>query len=263
MQQYRNPCAVQPGGSSGYPSAAEIAEAIVSRLSGVTLVVGQPQIKGRSVYLLNAQGRNGRSTEKLDMRQFNAAHIDVFVSGATPSASVLVNGSNEAGGTYNLLPDPNAAQRAVVENLSFDVACGAAWLEVEIADISGTFGAGTGYTVLVTPYVAPVSEVAIGAVRAGKLRAGAYTYTTITCTNANTDYAAGAAAPAWANYIVVLPASNMAKVGFGAATTDAIGMPVAADSAVVIPIDRSGGGDDTVHAQSPTAGTVVYVGYLP
>lgn len=114
------------------------------------------EIKGAPlrIFGLTPRSANGLSDLALDCRLANAVHVEVYVSGATPSATITIEGASESGGNFQTLPDPNATQAAVATDDSFDVNVGSAWVRVRIASISGTFTAGQGYIVIVTPYVA-------------------------------------------------------------------------------------------------------------
>jgi len=105
--------------------------------------------------------------------------------------------------------------------------------------------------------------VAMSSVTAAKLQKGAQTHTAITCTLANTDYASETVIPAGTKYIQVW-AENAFKIAVDQATTSGlIGIPVPANNAITLPIVfGADGGDSKVHAQSPSAGTVVNIGYL-
>jgi len=83
------------------------------------------------------------------------------------------------------------------------------------------------------------------------------TRTSITATPANTDVAAAAAVPAGAVRALIYAATNDAIVAIEV-TTASVGLRLKADVVHEIMI-RAG---DTIHAQSPTAGTVVHISYL-
>lgn len=102
--------------------------------------------------------------------------------------------------------------------------------------------------------------VTIAAVTAAKLQLALQSRTTITCTNADTDYAAAAAIPEGTKYLVVWAAAAFI-VAVDTATSASTGIAVPANTVQTIPVSF-GGGDSKVHAQSPSAGTVVNVGYL-
>lgn len=102
--------------------------------------------------------------------------------------------------------------------------------------------------------------VTISAVTAAKLQQALQSRTSITCTNAGTDYAAAAAIPAGTKYLVVW-AQNAFIVAVDEATSASAGIAVPGNTVQTIPVSF-GSGDSKVHAQSATAGTVVNVGYL-
>ena len=97
----------------------------------------------------------------------------------------------------------------------------------------------------------------------GVLQHGYVTTTSVTCTLGTTDYAAGANVPAWARYLRIECASDCV-VAIGEATSATVGLRVKAgvteSSWPLSPLDVAGG--VAVHAQSPTAGAVVYLTYL-
>lgn len=80
----------------------------------------------------------------------------------------------------------------------------------------------------------------------------------ITCTLANTDYAALDVIPAGCARILVYAATYDAILGTIATTTAANGMYLHADTVYELRVTAG----DTLHAQSATAGTVVYISYL-
>ena len=97
----------------------------------------------------------------------------------------------------------------------------------------------------------------VSSVTAAALATGALTRESITCTLADTNYAATAAAPAWARY-VTLYALNDFVVAYGEATTATIGIRLAGGLQHTIPLSSVGA---SINVQSPSAGTVVRVGY--
>ena len=236
------------------------------------------RIKGDPVRLFSRQTANALSDSAVDLRQFNAAHVVVLVTGTTPSATVSLEGAEEEGGNYIALPGPNASQ-TVTANVAFDVMVGSAFAKVRIASISGTFASGQGYTVIVTPYRAGgqaniqvvaalptgtnvIGQVEISGVIAAKLQKGKQIRTTITCTSADTDYAAAAKMPAGTTYVWVYCVSA-ARVALGEATSATCGVDISAGNPVVFPVVVTGtAADDTVHAQSSTAAAVVMISYL-
>ncbi len=102
--------------------------------------------------------------------------------------------------------------------------------------------------------------VTVSAVTAAKLQKDAQTRTSITCTNADTDYGAAAVVPAGTKYIEVW-ASAAFIVAVDEATSATVGIKVPANTVRTIPI-TFGAGDSKVHAQSSSAGTAVDIAYL-
>lgn len=103
-----------------------------------------------------------------------------------------------------------------------------------------------------------INQVGVGQVTVGALQAGVVR-TSITCTNANTDYAAGAVIPA-GSVILGIYCQYDCIVGVDEATDATHGQSVAGglpqEVAVIF-----GAGDSKVHAQSPVAGAVVNIWY--
>lgn len=121
-------------------------------------------VKGLPVRLFENRSAAGLSDRAVDCRGANAILVSVFVTGDTPSADITVEGSDAEGGSYLQLPDPNASQTGVTASKTFDVVVGAAFVKVRLSNVSGTFGAGRGFTVIVTPYISPgQSNVTIAA----------------------------------------------------------------------------------------------------
>ena len=120
------------------------------------VVVGLPAtaLKGDPVWVLSRQTTNVLSDTAVYCGEHNAVHVEVFVNGTSPSATISVEGCAEQGGTYLALPAYSAKQSAVIADTAFDVPVGSAWVKVRVADISGTFGSGQGYSIRVTPYTA-------------------------------------------------------------------------------------------------------------
>lgn len=97
----------------------------------------------------------------------------------------------------------------------------------------------------------------IRAVTYGQLD-GAPSRETITCASADTDVAAGGAIPD-GTHVLAVSVTDLCFLAFGSVTDGTHGMPVSGDALLTI---RAGQGDNTLHAQSPTAGAKVYVSYL-
>ncbi len=151
---WKNPCASAPA-SGGYagPTAEQIAEAIVSRLAETDIRVKPAIIKGQPVVALANQSA-ARTSDSIDMRQFNAVYVQVFVTGTNPSGTLRVQGS--AYGAYQTLADANA-DKSITASTAYEVVVGSPQIRVELSSVSGTFAAGEGFTVIVTPFVSPGS----------------------------------------------------------------------------------------------------------
>jgi len=245
-------------------TALDALDEILSELKkGLAKLATLPIIKGEPTTLFDGRTYAGDSDSWADVRQFNAVHVEVLVDGTNPSATVAIIGSRASGGIYYPLPDPNST-KTITSNSSFDVVVGSHFVRARISSISGT---NASFTVTVTPYRMPSqpnvdATTSLASITAAKLAKDAQTVTSITCTNANTDYPASAVIPAGTKYIVVWGA-NLFKVAVDEATSAAVGVAVPANSPQTFPIVfGAADGDSKVHAQSPTGGTVVYVGYL-
>jgi hypothetical protein len=102
----------------------------------------------------------------------------------------------------------------------------------------------------------------IGAITAAKLAKGRQARTTITCTLADTDYAATNPIPGGTKYLSLYCASDF-RVAVDEATAAGVGPTVAGGQGVVWAVEFGAvGGDSKVHVQSATAGAVVEVVYL-
>lgn len=111
-------------------------------------------VKGDPVQVFQYQSRAAISDKAVDCRQYNAVSVEVQPTGTGPSATVRILGSSSEGGVFTLLPDPNAEQTITAATI-FDVVVGSAWVKVQLADITGSFVSGQGFTIVVTPYVSP------------------------------------------------------------------------------------------------------------
>lgn len=102
----------------------------------------------------------------------------------------------------------------------------------------------------------------LSTITAASIRA-TVTRTSITCTNANTDYAAAAVIPAGTKYMRITCASDCI-VTVDQVTDATHGIYVPAGTVEERPVVFGvGAGDSKVHAQSPTAGAVPQISYFP
>ncbi len=113
----------------------------------------QPVCKGSPTRCFVHESFAHLSDIPCDMRHFNAVHVDVLVTGATPSATLTIEGSDESGGQYRILPDGRATKASITADTSFDLPVGTAWGKPRLASITGTFGTGLGFTVILTPFL--------------------------------------------------------------------------------------------------------------
>lgn len=114
-----------------------------------------PGVKGEPVRVFSNQAAAMLADIAVDCRCANALNVEVRVSGSSPSATISVEGAPERGGNYLPLRDPEASRSGVAADTSFDVVVGTAWARIRLADVSGSFGYGRGFTVIATPYIAP------------------------------------------------------------------------------------------------------------
>ncbi|MGO8684483.1 MAG: hypothetical protein ACLQUT_07905 [Thermoleophilia bacterium] len=102
----------------------------------------------------------------------------------------------------------------------------------------------------------------IGGYTYAKLQKGCVPMTTITCTAANTDYAAGANVPAWATYVCVNCASAC-RVAIGEVTSATNGVNISAGAAPILALNLDNVAVGmAIHAQSAVAAAVVNLTYL-
>lgn len=117
----------------------------------ITTETRKLRIKGEPTRVFSAQGLNALSDVSVDCRGYNAVNVTVIVTGAGAQATLSLEGATEAGSSFAPLADPNASRR-ITQTTAFDCPVGTAWVKVRIADITGTFAYGVGFSVIVTPY---------------------------------------------------------------------------------------------------------------
>ncbi|MHB1132991.1 MAG: hypothetical protein ACYC4L_11440 [Chloroflexota bacterium] len=235
-------------------------------------VKGQPQTA-----LTNAH--ESKASDAIYLGEYNAVSVQIICIGTTPVGTITVQGAPSEGGNWNTLPDPQALQSGLSTGKIFDVLCGQAYLRISLSAVTGTYGAGQGWTVKVTPYMAPGQAivtatanqgaagaaawpVAVSAVTAAKLTKGGTPAEEVTCTLASTDYPAAAAMPAGTKYVVVCAVAAFI-VAMGEETSATIGVFVGPNSPTMFPVTVTGtAADDTPHCQSATAGAVVRFTYM-
>lgn len=130
-----------------------------ARVNGNGYVVIPPapapgNLKGEPVLVFQARRSAGLSDIAVDVGTANMLTIQVYVTGGSPSAVVSVEGGTEKASYYLPLADPNAS-KTVTQSVSFDVVCGARWAKIRLASVTGSYNDGEGFTIWVTPYVAP------------------------------------------------------------------------------------------------------------
>lgn len=165
-----------------------------------------PVVKGASVRMWDRpQATAVLSDKAVDCSLFNAASVEVIVTGMNPSATLTVKGASAQGGNFLALPDPNATQM-ITSNTIFDVVVGQQWLKVELSNISGTFGNGQGFMVIVTPYNSP-GQTRLN-VTVGTEPSGSGEYTTATSTTINVATTSTIALASNANRLYALFVNN-------------------------------------------------------
>jgi len=101
--------------------------------------------------LTNAQA--DAISEPVDMRKYNALLVQVFVSGTNATASVYVDGAASAGGLW--LPEPWPSNGFVANSsVARTLEVASRFCRIRLANVSGTFNKGEGFTIVVTPYIA-------------------------------------------------------------------------------------------------------------
>ncbi len=123
--------------------------------------VAQAVLKGEVNRLFVNQQFN-QSSDRVEMSQWNMLHVDVRVTGSSASATITIQG-DDGTGNYVALPDPLATKTAVGANVSYDVVVGTRYARVDISSISGSYTAGQGFTVIVTPFRSGAASQADGA----------------------------------------------------------------------------------------------------
>ncbi len=124
--------------------------ALMGKLNDALAKLRPQPCKGAPVRVFSNQTTNVLSDTSVDVRGYNAVHVQVIVSGATPSSVLSLEGVVGAGGLSILLP--NTTQSAITSATSFNAVVGSEFIKVRMASTSGTFGSGQGFTVIVTPY---------------------------------------------------------------------------------------------------------------
>ena len=125
---------------------------LLEKLDKLLAALEPRSYKGESVRVFSGQSVDALSDKVVDVWGYNAVCVLVLVSGTTPSAVFSIEGATSAGGVYVLLP--STTQAAITANAAFNATVGAEFIKVRLASISGTFGSGQGFIVIVIPYIA-------------------------------------------------------------------------------------------------------------
>lgn len=114
--------------------------------------------KGSPVMVFERQQLAALSSQGTATGQmYNAIEVQVLVSGTTPSATVRLLGGPTPGGPMLPLSDSESTQTGVTGNLLFNSVVGAPYVFVSLSQVTGTYAAGEGWTVILTPYLSPGS----------------------------------------------------------------------------------------------------------
>jgi hypothetical protein len=113
-----------------------------------------PRLKGEPYTpFLTATGP-GDSDETMDLRDFNAVVVKVIVTGTNPKADILLIDSESPAGNFLACTDPQGAMLNVTSSTQAMMICGAHFARIRLANVSGVFAYGQGFTVIVWPFVA-------------------------------------------------------------------------------------------------------------
>jgi hypothetical protein len=110
----------------------------------ISSVKGQPQ-----KVLTDAQ--SDRASGVVYMGDAVVASIQILCSGSTPVGTFIVQGAPSEGGNWDTLPESAATQTNLNAGKIFDVTCRQVYLRVALSSVTGTYAAGQGWTVIVTP----------------------------------------------------------------------------------------------------------------
>jgi hypothetical protein len=129
----------------------------------------QQRLKGEPFTVFRNQTVDATSDVTFEIRDFNAMVIKVLVSGkgaggvGLPSADVMLVDSETPAGIFLDCTDPQGQQLAIHASQQSTTICGAHFARIKLANVTGQFAQGEGYTVIVWPFVAagqPRVEVA-------------------------------------------------------------------------------------------------------
>jgi hypothetical protein len=99
-------------------------------------------------------GQAATSTSYVDCRGYNAVYVEAYVNASAASFDLLIEGTNSVSGVFFSSVDPAGTRTGVTSNVAFNVLVGASYVRARVANVSGTFTAGQGVQVWITPYVA-------------------------------------------------------------------------------------------------------------
>lgn len=108
------------------------------------------------------------STSYVDCRGYNAVHVEAYVNASAASFDLYIEGSNSSSGVYLSASDPSGTRTGVTSSVAFNVLVGAAFVRARVANVSGTFAAGQGVQVWLTPYIAGGTNTINAAVSANQ-----------------------------------------------------------------------------------------------
>lgn len=99
------------------------------------------------------------STAYVDCGGFNAVHVEAYVNATGASFDLYIEGSNSSSGVFLASADPAGTRAGITASVAFNVLVGASLVRARVANVSGTFAAGQGIQVWLTPYIAGGSNI--------------------------------------------------------------------------------------------------------
>lgn len=99
-------------------------------------------------------GQASSSTNYVDCRGYNAVHVEAYVNASAASFDLYIEGTNSLSGVFFTSVDPAGTRTGVTSNVAFNVLVGASYVRARVANVTGTFSAGQGVQVWITPYIA-------------------------------------------------------------------------------------------------------------
>jgi len=132
-----------PEGEEAKQPEAEVARQVAVVQSVLAAIKGTPD------RVFNNQQINAISDDAMNTSLYNMLHVLVLVSGTSPVATLTVV---SAEGLDVAVPDPNGV-KTITTSTAYLVAVPITAIKLKLSGISGSFTAGQGFTVIVTPFV--------------------------------------------------------------------------------------------------------------